>query len=261
MPSPGARRSSWANGSRCEPGSSSRRRASSCSCPAGGALSSRRLSQPFAAVALRSLMAVDLWLSRRLGVCAAEDSLLGGIRPLVKLLELSAHRTPWVSSAVYLLLTSRTAEEQELIINLLMALLLDHILVRVVKAFIRYHSSEMFATLPPHPRYSFPSGHATRAAMCACFLHARLLLDAPVRALLLVWAALMGLSQVLLGQHNVSGVTLALAMGYCQYRLVERCWVPIDWLQDIVLTVLGSSQVTLKDSETETMMRQVTPND
>ncbi|XP_017543234.1 phospholipid phosphatase 6-like [Pygocentrus nattereri] len=247
MPSPGARRSSWANGSRCEPGSSSRRRASSCSCPAGGAPSSRRLSQPFAAVALRSLLAVDLWLSRRLGVCAAEDSLLGGIRPLVKLLELSAHRTPWVSSAVYLLLTSRTAEEQELVINLLMALLLDHILVRVIKAFVRYHSSEMFATVPPHPRYSFPSGHVTRAAMCACFLHARLLLDAPVRALLLVWAALMGLSQVLLGQHNVSGVTLALAMGYCQYSLVERCWVPSDWLQDIMLTVLGCSQVTLKD--------------
>ncbi|KAI4887032.1 hypothetical protein NFI96_005189 [Prochilodus magdalenae] len=120
MPSPGARRSSWVNGSRCEPGASSRRRASSCSCPGGGSLSSRRLSLPFAAVALRSLLAVDLWLSRRLGVCAAEDSLLGGIRPLVKLLELSAHRTPWVSSAMYLLLTSRIAEEQELVINLLM---------------------------------------------------------------------------------------------------------------------------------------------
>lgn len=123
MPSPGSRRSSAANGSsssRSDSGWSSRRRGSSCSCPAGGALRAGRLSQPFVSVALRSLLAVDLWLSRRLGVCAAEDSLLGGIRPLVKLLALSAHRTPWISSAAYLLLTSRTAEEQELMINLLM---------------------------------------------------------------------------------------------------------------------------------------------
>ena len=83
--------------------------------------------------------------------------------------------------------------------------------------------------------------------MCACFLHAHLLLDPPVRALLLVWASLMGLSQVLLGQHNVSGVILALAMGYCQYCLVERCWVPMDQLQDIMLTLLGGSQVPLDD--------------
>uniref|UniRef100_A0A3B1J2A3 Polyisoprenoid diphosphate/phosphate phosphohydrolase PLPP6 n=1 Tax=Astyanax mexicanus TaxID=7994 RepID=A0A3B1J2A3_ASTMX len=244
MPSPGARRSSWVNGSRPEPGPCARRRGSSCSCPAGGALSARRLSQPFTAVALRSLLAVDLWLSRRLGVCAAEDSLLGGIRPLVKLLELSAHRTPWISTAAYLLLTSRTAEEQEFTINLLLALLLDHIMVGVVRALVRYRRSGMFPTFPSHPRYSFPSAHATRAAMCARFLHARLLLEAPVQALLLVWAALMGLCQVLLGQHNVSGVTLALALGYCQYSLVERCWFPIDRLQDVLLTLLGDGQDT-----------------
>uniref|UniRef100_A0A8B9JH37 Polyisoprenoid diphosphate/phosphate phosphohydrolase PLPP6 n=1 Tax=Astyanax mexicanus TaxID=7994 RepID=A0A8B9JH37_ASTMX len=111
-------------------------------------------------------------------------------------------------------------------------------------ALVRYRRSGMFPTFPSHPRYSFPSAHATRAAMCARFLHARLLLEAPVQALLLVWAALMGLCQVLLGQHNVSGVTLALALGYCQYSLVERCWLPIDRLQDVLLTLLGDGQDT-----------------
>ncbi|XP_066538289.1 polyisoprenoid diphosphate/phosphate phosphohydrolase PLPP6-like [Hoplias malabaricus] len=241
-PGPGSRR-----GSRSEPGSCARRRASSCSCATVGAVRSRRLSQPLAAVALRSLLAVDLWLSRRLGLCAGEDSALGGVRPLLKLLELSAQRAAWVSSAAYLLLTSGSPQQQETGLNLLMALLLDFVLVKVVKAFVHYHGSEMFVTFRPHPRYSFPSGHAMRAAMCARFLNARLLLDAPARALLLVWVIVMGLSQVLLGQHNISGVTVALVLGYWQYSLVESCWLPIDWLQDVAMTIPGDSLVTQKE--------------
>ncbi|XP_030630680.1 phospholipid phosphatase 6-like [Chanos chanos] len=230
----------------------SRRRASSCSNVASLAFGTiptddaKRWNQSFFTIALRSLMAIDLWLSRRLGVCACESSLLGSIRPLVKLTEFTGHGIPWLACTAYLFLVSNTAAEQEVSINLLMALALDRILAGIVKALVcRYWSapsrSDNFSTVPLD-RCTLPSGLATRATMCARFLLAHLVVDAPLRVLVLSWATLVGLSRVLLGQNNVTGMVFGLCIGYCQYSLVERFWVPLDWLQDILYTVMGESQ-------------------
>ncbi|KAK3568122.1 hypothetical protein QTP86_030905 [Hemibagrus guttatus] len=123
-------------------------------------------------------------------------------------------------------------------LNLFLALLLDHAVVRIVKRAVSFHHLEWFATLLPQPG-SFPSGHATRVAMCARFLHARLLSDCPMRFVVLFWTLLLALTQVLLGQHNVSGVLLALAMGSCHYSVVETCWLSVERLQDVLITTLG----------------------
>lgn len=129
-----------------------------------------------------------------------------------------------------------------------LALLLDHALVRIVKRAVNHHHSEWFATLLPHPR-SFPSGHTTRVARCARFLHARLLSDCLMRFVVLFWTVLLALMQVLLGQHNVSGVVLALAMGSCHYSVVETCWLSVEGLQDAVIAALRK-HVTQRGWET-----------
>ncbi|KAJ8277846.1 hypothetical protein GJAV_G00080800 [Gymnothorax javanicus] len=162
-------------------------------------------------------------------VCACEDSSWGSIRPLMKLVEISGHGIPWLAGALYCLYKSDSTAGQEVMLNLLMALLMDLVLVAVVKAVVRrrrpsHNRMDMFATFSVD-RYSFPSGHATRAAMCARFLLAHLVLAAPLRVLVLLWAALVGLSRVLLGRHNVTDVLFGFGMGYCQYNLVEMLWV------------------------------------
>ncbi|CAB1448442.1 unnamed protein product [Pleuronectes platessa] len=171
------------------------------------------------AITLRFLLAIDLWLSKRLGVCAFEESPWGSIRPLVRLLEFSGHFIPWLMGTLYTLLRGETAAEQEIMLNLALALLLDLLLVRVVKTL----------------RYSFPSGHATRAAMCARFFLAQLVDSASMRVLVVGWAFLVSLSRLLLARHYVTDVGFGLAMGYCQYSLVERLWVTWDCLQDVLL--------------------------
>lgn len=88
-------------------------------------------------------------------------------------------------------------------------------------------------------RYSFPSGHASRAAMCARFFLAQLVDTDSMRLLVVGWAALVSLSRLLLARHYVTDVGFGLAMGYCQYSLVERLWVTWDWLQDALLIGLG----------------------
>ncbi|XP_012721893.2 phospholipid phosphatase 6 [Fundulus heteroclitus] len=197
-----------------------------------------RLNPSLIGISLSSLLAIDLWLSKRLSVCACEDSSWGSARPLMKLIEVSGHGIPWLAGAAYSLYKSDSAAGQEVMLNLLMGLLLDLILVGIVKAVVRrrrpsHNQMDMFATFSVD-RYSFPSGHSTRAAMCARFLLAHLVLAAPLRVLVLLWVGLVGLSRVLLGRHNVTDVLFGFWMGYCQYNLVEILWLSPQTLQGLL---------------------------
>ncbi|XP_072538201.1 polyisoprenoid diphosphate/phosphate phosphohydrolase PLPP6 [Salminus brasiliensis] len=197
-----------------------------------------RLNPSIIGIALSSLLAIDLWLSKRLGVCACEDSSWGSMRPLMKLVEVSGHGIPWLVGAAYCLYKSDSAAGQEVMLNLLMALVLDLVLVAIVKAVVRrrrpaHNRMDMFVTFSVD-RYSFPSGHATRAAMCARFLLAHLVLAAPLRVLVLLWAVFVGFSRVLLGRHNVTDVAFGFFMGYCQYNLVEALWLSPVTLQNMM---------------------------
>lgn len=197
-----------------------------------------RLNPSFIEIALSSLLAIDLWLSKRLGVCACEDSSWGSIRPLMKLIEISGHGIPWLVGTAYCLYKSDSTAGQEVMLNLFMGLLLDLVLVGIVKAVVRrrrpsHNRMDMFATFSVD-RYSFPSGHATRAAMCGRFVLAHLVLAAPLRVLVLLWACLVGLSRLLLGRHNVTDVLFGFWMGYCQYNLVELLWLSPLSLQGLL---------------------------
>nr|XP_057923587.1 polyisoprenoid diphosphate/phosphate phosphohydrolase PLPP6-like [Doryrhamphus excisus]XP_057923588.1 polyisoprenoid diphosphate/phosphate phosphohydrolase PLPP6-like [Doryrhamphus excisus] len=228
-------------GTRSSSSSECRRRASNCSYLAPGA-QSEELSVSLFTITLRFLLAIDLWLSKRLGVCACEGSPWGSIRPLVRLVEFSGHVVPWLVGTLYTLLRGHTVAEQEIMLNLVLALLLDLLLVRLVKTLVRrrrpaQNRTDILSTFFIE-RYSFPSGHATRAAMCARFLLAQLVDTSSMRVLVLCWAGLVSMSRVLLARHYVTDVGFGLVMGYCQYNLVERLWVTWDCLQDLLLMSL-----------------------
>ncbi|KAM4552647.1 polyisoprenoid diphosphate/phosphate phosphohydrolase PLPP6-like [Odontesthes bonariensis] len=251
MSSPTTRRNSCrgvASGSRASSECHPRRRGSSCSYFSPGTQTedfSVSLSQPIFTITLRFLLAVDLWLSKRLGVCACEGSAWGSIRPLVRLVEFSGHVIPWLIGAVYTLLRGESVAEQEIMLNLTLALILDLLLVRAVKTLVgrrrpAQNRSDILSAFFVE-RYSFPSGHASRAAMCARFFLAQLVDTASMRVVVVGWATLVSLSRLLLARHYVTDVGFGLAMGYCQYSLVERLWVTWDCLQDLMLMRLRES--------------------
>lgn len=199
--------------------------------PPAAAPEERRLDlQPsFAAIALRSLLAVDLWLSKRLGVCAGEGSAWGSARPLLQLLEVSGHGVPWLLGALYCLARSSSWAGREVLMNLLFALLLDLLLVALIKGLVRrprpaHNQMDMFLAVSVD-RYSFPSGHATRAALATRFILKHLVLAVPLRVLVVLWAFVVGLSRVMLGRHNVTDVAFGFLLGYLQYSIVDYCWL------------------------------------
>uniref|UniRef100_A0A8C6YSS5 Polyisoprenoid diphosphate/phosphate phosphohydrolase PLPP6 n=1 Tax=Nothoprocta perdicaria TaxID=30464 RepID=A0A8C6YSS5_NOTPE len=177
----------------------------------------------------RALLAADLWASRRLGVCAAEGSPCAAARPLLRLVEVSGHGLPWLLGTAYGLWRSGSAAAREVLLNLLFALLLDLVLVAVVKGLVRrprpaHNKMDMFATISVD-KYSFPSGHATRAALVCRFVLHHLVLAAPLRVLVVLWALVVSLSRVMLGRHNVTDVLFGLLLGYALYSVVQYCWL------------------------------------
>jgi undecaprenyl-diphosphatase len=99
--------------------------------------------------------------------------------------------------------------------KLLMAVLVTAVLVAILKGIIRRQrpkAKRAFAT----DKYSFPSGHAARAAAIAIILAFYTPIMAP---LWLIWAALVSLARVALSRHYlvdvVGGTIVGLLTGLC----------------------------------------------
>lgn len=78
-----------------------------------------KLNPSFVGIALSSLLAIDLWASKRLGVCAGEGSAWGSARPLMKVIEVSGHGIPWVLGTFYGLWHTDSSAAREVLLNLL----------------------------------------------------------------------------------------------------------------------------------------------
>ena len=134
----------------------------------------------------------------------------------------------------------------ELWSNLLLLIFLDIVIVAVVKvitnqlcmnipgkmsthlnlkAFTRrrrpgYNQGKMFVTMGPD-KFSFPSGHATRAVALALFFG---IAHPPIHSVLALpafaaWAAAVCLSRVLLGRHHMLDVAGGIAIGFAEYMI------------------------------------------
>lgn len=79
-----------------------------------------RLNPSLRGIALSSLLAIDIHLSKRLGVCAHATSPWGSARSVVTLLALTGHGLTWIGGTLVCLTRSSTEAGQEVLINLLL---------------------------------------------------------------------------------------------------------------------------------------------
>lgn len=145
-----------------------------------------RLNPSFIRVALDSLLAIDLWLSKSLGVCAYEDSSWGSVRPLMKLIEISGHGIPWLAGTAYSMYKSDSAAGQEVMLNLFMgkSTLLFVATVSSAVAFVSKETAELSIVAAAGPGFilhfllkksnhnhfcEFPSS-ALQTLTCRCHL-------------------------------------------------------------------------------------------
>ncbi|KAL0192264.1 hypothetical protein M9458_010560, partial [Cirrhinus mrigala] len=77
------------------------------------------LNPSFRGIAINSLLAIDICLSKRLGVCVHTTSSWGSMRSAVTLLALTGHGITWICGTLVCLTQSNTLAGQEVLINLL----------------------------------------------------------------------------------------------------------------------------------------------
>ncbi|KAM6975433.1 inactive phospholipid phosphatase 7-like [Tautogolabrus adspersus] len=189
-------------------------------------------------IAKNSLLAIDICLSKRMGVCAYTSSSWGGCRSMVALLALTGHGITWIIGTIVCLTRSNTLAGQEVLVNLLLALIFDVITVAGVQRLVKRRGPwEMmpgFMDCVAMDTYSFPAAHASRAAMVSKFLLSHLVLAVPLRILLVLWAFLVGISRVLLGKHHLTDMVCGFALGLLHFSLMETVWLSSSMCQTLI---------------------------
>ncbi|XP_060935897.1 inactive phospholipid phosphatase 7 [Limanda limanda] len=197
-----------------------------------------QLNPSFKGIAINSLLAIDICLSKRMGVCAYTSSSCGGCRSMVTLLALTGHGITWIIGTIVCLTRSHTLAGQEVLVNLLLALILDVMTVAGVQRLVKRRGPwEMMPGLMDciaMDLYSFPAAHASRAALVSKFLLSHLVLAVPLRILLVLWAFLVGISRVLLGKHHLTDMVCGFALGLLHFSLMESVWLSSSTCQTLI---------------------------
>ncbi|XP_025905165.1 inactive phospholipid phosphatase 7 [Nothoprocta perdicaria] len=197
-----------------------------------------QLNPSFKGIAFNSLLAIDICMSKRLGVCASTASSWGGARSMINLLGITGHGIPWVAGTLICLVKSSTLAGQEVLMNLLLALLLDIIIVAGLQKLAKrkgpFDVSPGLLDYLTMDTYAFPAGHASRAAMLSKFFLNHLVLAIPLRILLVLWAFCVGFSRVMIGRHHITDVLSGFVFGYLQFRLVELIWMSSNTCQMLI---------------------------
>jgi len=172
------------------------------------------------------------WAFRNYPSCSSNNA-----KSYMKILEISCHGIPWfvlTMISIYLIPSAR-----EFQINLFIGLLFDVVLVAVTKAVTRRNrpsaSNDMFFTHGPD-KFSFPSGHASRAVFLAYFLTHTVLDSVLLLPLLYAWASAVCVSRVLLRRHHLVDVACGAIFGVVEFYLV---W-GVFWANESTSRTLGN---------------------
>jgi len=115
----------------------------------------------------------------------------------------------------------------------------DLIIIAVLKITFRrsrpaHNEMDMFVTVSVD-MYSFPSGHASRAGMLACFFILKYITSLQWMVAVMAWSLVVTLSRVVLGRHHLIDVVAGYMVGIGEYLLLLYIWIPretcMSWLE------------------------------
>lgn len=116
-----------------------------------------------------------------------------------------------------------------LIFVLFTALVFDIVIVGLLKMTFRrgrpsLNVMDMFAA-PSVDKFSFPSGHATRATMMGIFLCLHLFTNRFYMLVTFLWSISVCVSRILLGRHHIFDVVCGCVVGMVSYWIFLKLWI------------------------------------
>ncbi|XP_026828024.1 ATP-dependent RNA helicase DRS1 [Ooceraea biroi] len=155
--------------------------------------------------------------------------------------KISCHGVLWLATSLILIWVFNTRSLYQMQVNLLIGLLLDIVLVAVVKSITRRRrpaTNDDPFTLGPD-KYSFPSGHASRAAFVAYFFFHLWPISLIYAPPLLAWSFSVCMSRLLMRRHHIIDVVVGIILGILEGLIIgfiyleeNMCVSLISWITD-----------------------------
>jgi len=193
---------------------------------------------------LNQLLALDRAVTKKF--CSLAYSVCPSLntsgRTFMKGLEISCHGIPWFALTLICIYLLRSTEAREIEINLFLGLVYDIMIIAFIKALTRRarpaagRNDDMFVTRGVD-KFSFPSGHASRAVFAALFFTIWAFPSMPIIFVvpIWIWSISVCISRVLLQRHFILDVVGGIALGYLEFLLSGFLWIgPVacKWLGD-----------------------------
>ncbi|XP_033178932.1 phospholipid phosphatase 6 isoform X2 [Bombus impatiens] len=190
---------------------------------------------------LNKILDRDVQLTRSVVKCVENLPLMKKLRMHYKMLEISCHAVPWITSILAFIWILNNKNLYQMQVNLLMALILDIIIIAILKAYIRRRrpavNDDPFSLGPD--KYSFPSGHASRSVLIFYFFKYLWPVSDICLLSISIWIFAVILSRLLMRRHYILDISAGIFLGYIEGMLVsilylesETCSNLIYWITD-----------------------------
>ncbi|CAG4921225.1 unnamed protein product [Colias eurytheme] len=176
---------------------------------------------------LQKILRYDIQITKKFVENAQRVTALRSLANHSKFLELSCHGIVWLAGWLTFIWLFNNSELYQLQVNMLIALILDIIVIAVTKAFVRRRRPiPMNKMIPGNPdKYSFPSGHASRAVLIAFIL---MVVD-PISIIfyppLVAWVTSVAISRVLAERHYFLDIFGGIGIGIVEGLLMSILWL------------------------------------
>jgi len=179
---------------------------------------------------IQKLLAYDVELTKKFVSFSLNFVPIRSLKTHCKFLEYSCHGIVWLAGLLAFCWLVDKPEWYQTQMNLFFGLILDIIFVAVIKAATRRRrptvNDDLFSIGPD--KFSFPSGHASRAFFLLFFFT---VLD-PVSYFLwppiFAWATSVALSRLLLYRHHILDVTAGVLLGFLEAVVLGVLWLEKD---------------------------------
>ncbi|KAG0725502.1 Phospholipid phosphatase 6 [Chionoecetes opilio] len=165
----------------------------------------------------------------------------------MKALEYSCHGIPWLLGTAAFIFLLQAASSRQLLVNIFIALIVDIVVVGVVKAITRRrrpatNKTEEMLVVVMMDKFSFPSGHCTRAVMLSVVISMQYDLFLPLWVLLQGWSGAVCVSRILLNRHHLLDVFGGIVIGVLEAWLMSQLWLSETSTAAVVNSFLDETQ-------------------
>ncbi|XP_059048971.1 polyisoprenoid diphosphate/phosphate phosphohydrolase PLPP6 [Achroia grisella] len=187
---------------------------------------------------LKRILQYDVQLTKKFVDLALRTTTLKSLRNHAKLFEVSCHGIVWLACWLSFIWLFNNKELYQLQVNMFIALILDIVVIAVIKAFVRRRRPvpmNKLMELGPD-KFSFPSGHTSRAVLVAFILICLNPISIIFYPPLLAWVTAVSISRVLQERHYLLDVVCGAGVG-----LLEGLFMALIWFsQSASASILSS---------------------